>query len=245
MGLGPKDRYGKLPSPADATDGGVARPDGRVSRHCECVQFPSWEPMDGEHASEAGSLMSRAAGGEMDAWGALLARHQERLAGMFSFRLDPRLRGRVDAADVMQEAFIAATTRRAEFFQQSAQPLFLWLRWMVANTLLELHRHHLGAQMRDARREMPPDRRASDASDDSTRVALVAQLTAGAMGPATAAGRAEVKARLSEALNQMDATDREVLALRHFEQLTSAEAAQVLEFRNAPPQSDTSGRWSD
>ena len=56
----------------------------------------------------------------------------------------------------MQEAFIAATARRAEFFEQSTQPLFLWLRWMVGNTLLELHRHHLGAQMRDARREMRP-----------------------------------------------------------------------------------------
>ena len=64
--------------------------------------------------------------------------------------------------------------------------------------------------------------------DDSTRAALVAQLTGGATGPATAAGRAEVKARLNEALGQMDATDREVLALRHYEQLTSAEAAQVL-----------------
>jgi RNA polymerase sigma-70 factor (ECF subfamily) len=53
----------------------------------------------------------------------------------------------------MQEAFIAATHRRQEFFDQSAQPLFLWLRWVAGNTLLELHRHHLGAQMRDVRRE--------------------------------------------------------------------------------------------
>lgn len=146
---------------------------------------------------------------------------------MVSFRLDPRLRGRVDAADVMQEAFIAATTRREEFFGQSAQPLFLWLRWMVGNTLLELHRHHLGAQMRDAGREQSSGRR-SDGGDDSTRVALVAQLTCDITGPATAAGREDIKARLNEAMGQMDATDREVLALRHFEQLTSSEAAQVL-----------------
>ena len=174
-------------------------------------------------------LLNRAASGDIDAWGALLAQHQERLAGVVSFRLDPRLRGRIDAADVLQETFIAATERRAEFFQQSAQPLFLWLRWMVWNTLLELHRHHLGAQMRDARREVSSGRCSNaDGGHDSTRTALVAQLTAGATGPATAAARAELHARLNEALDKMDATDREVLALRHYEQLTSAEAAQVL-----------------
>ena len=185
--------------------------------------------MNAEDAPEAALLLDRAAGGDIDAWGALLARHQERLLGVVSFRLDPRLRGRVDAADVMQEAFIAATARRAEFFQQSAQPLFLWLRWIVGNTLLELHRHHLGAQMRDARREMHFGYVPNGAGGrDDTRAALVAQLTAGATGPATAAGRAEVKARLDEALGKMDPIDREMVALRHFEQLTNGEAAQVL-----------------
>lgn len=184
--------------------------------------------MNAPDAPEAASLFSRAAGGDKEAWGALLALHQERLQSVVTFRLDPRLRGRVDAADVMQEAFISATERRTEFFQQSAQPLFLWLRWMVGNTLLEVHRHHLGAQMRDAGREISVARRSDAAGDDYTRAALVAHLTAGATGPATAAGRAEVKARLSEALGKMDAIDREVVALRHFEQLTNAEAAQVL-----------------
>jgi RNA polymerase sigma-70 factor (ECF subfamily) len=184
--------------------------------------------MDSDSGPQEVLLLDRAAGGDVDAWGALLARHQERLTGVASFRLDPRLRGRFDAADVIQEAFIAATARRAEFFRQSSQPLFLWLRWVVGNTLLELHRHHLGAQMRDARREKPSGRHPDGAGDDDTRAALVAGLTCGVTGPATAAGRAELKARLDEALGRMDATDREVLALRHFEQLTSAEAAQVL-----------------
>jgi RNA polymerase sigma-70 factor (ECF subfamily) len=187
--------------------------------------------MNAKHAPDAddnGSLLARAAGGEIEAWGALLALHQERLQAMIGFRLDPRLRRRVDAADVMQDAFIAATARRAEFFGQSTQPLFLWLRWMVGNTLLDLHRHHLGVQLRDVRREKAFDHRSDSVGDDSTRAALVAQLTCGVTGPATAAGRADIKARLNEALDRMDATDREVLALRHFEQLTTGEAAQVL-----------------
>lgn len=184
--------------------------------------------MISEDGSEATLLLACAASGDIEAWGALLARHRKRLATVVAFRLDPRLRGRIGEDDVMQEAFIAATARREEFFKQSAQPLFLWLRWMVANTLLELHRYHLGAKMRDARREIPSDRCSDRGGDEGTRAALVAHLTAGVTGPATAAGRADVKARLNEALDQMDAADREVLALRHFEQLTSSEAAQVL-----------------
>ena len=178
---------------------------------------------------EAEALMARAAAGDGAAGGELLTAHEAKLVRIVAFRMDARLRGRIDAADVMQEAFITATARRAEFFRQSEQPLFLWLRWIVGNTLLELHRHHLGVQMRDARREASSDRAGSDgAGDDNTRAALVAQLTAGVTGPATAAGRADVKARLNEALSRMDATDREVVALRHYEQLTSAETAQVL-----------------
>jgi RNA polymerase sigma-70 factor (ECF subfamily) len=157
----------------------------------------------------------------------LLTRHQERLECVLTFRLDPRLRGRVDPADVVQEAFADATTRREEFFRQSAQPLFLWLRWIVRNTLLDLHRHHLGAQIRDARREVSSGRRTAN-GDDDTCEALVAQLSGGRTGPATAAGRAEATGRLTEALAQMDSADREVLAMRHFEQLSNAEAAQVL-----------------
>src|SRR5215207_6413970 len=88
---------------------------------------------------ETEGLLSRAAAGDGAAWGNLLSVHEERLKGMVAFRMDPLLRGRIDAGDVIQEAFIAATKRRAEFFQQSGQPLFLWLRWMVGNTLLELH----------------------------------------------------------------------------------------------------------
>lgn len=175
------------------------------------------------------SLLDRAAAGDATAWGILLSLHQERLTRIVEFRMDRRLRGRLDAADVTQEAFIEATSRQAEYFGQSSQPLFLWLRWMIGNKLLELHRQHLGVQMRDVRREYASGHCSKmDDSHEATPVALIAQLTDGATGPATAAGRAEVRARLYDALEKMDATDREVLALRHYEQLTSTEAAQVL-----------------
>jgi RNA polymerase sigma-70 factor, ECF subfamily len=167
-------------------------------------------------------LADRAAGGDAAAWGALLARHQERLACVAAFRLARRQRGRVEPADVVQEAFAAATARRDEFFAQSARPLFLWLRWVMGNTLLVLHRHHLGVRMRDVRREQ------AGSGGDETCGNLIAELTAGVSGPATAARHAELRARVAEAMDRMSAGDREVLALRHFEQLSNAEAAQVL-----------------
>ena len=171
-------------------------------------------------------LLQRAVGGDAAAWGALLTEHEARLCRMVAFRLDPRLRGRIDAADVVQEAYVGAAAQRADYFgQPEAPPLFLWLRGIVGNKLLEVHRHHLGTRMRDAAREAARDGRAAA---DATSVALVAQLAGHATGPGTAAARAELSARLHDALDAMGAMDREVLALRPGEQLSNGEAAQVL-----------------
>jgi RNA polymerase sigma-70 factor (ECF subfamily) len=171
------------------------------------------------------ALLRRAAAGDGAAWGALLTVHEQRLVRMVAFRMDPRLRGRVDAADVVQEAFAEAAAHREDYFRTENVPLYVWLRGVAGNKLLEVHRHHLGTHMRDARRELPLE--AAPVAGD-TSAALVAHLTAGLTRPSTAAARGEVRTRVAEALGAMDPTDREVLALRHFEQLSNAEAAQVL-----------------
>lgn len=170
-------------------------------------------------------LLALAAAGDSAAWGELLSAHQEKLIRMAQFRMDPRLRGRIDAADVVQEAFAEAAAHREDYFNPPRPPLFVWLRGVVNKKLLELCRHHLGTRMRDAKRDRPLD--APHAADD-TSAALCAQLTAGITRPSIAAVYGEIRTRLTEALDEMDATDREVLALRHFEQLSSAETAQVL-----------------
>ena len=144
---------------------------------------------------------------------------------MVAFRMDQRLQGRIDPLDVIQEAYLEASEHRAEYLRQPAMPFFLWLRGIVGNKLRELHRHHLGTQMRDAGREVSLYR---GAMPEATSAALAAQLLGHATRPSEAAMRAEAKIRLQEALNAMDPIDREVLALRHFEQLTPAETAQVL-----------------
>ncbi len=179
-----------------------------------------------EIAAQPDPLVLRAAaGGDAAAWGALLVAHEARLTRLVAFRMDARLRRRVEPADVVQEAFLQASAHREDYFRTPDLPLFLWLRGVVRNKLLELHRHHLGTGMRDAKRERRLD---APAASDDTSAALCAHLTAGLTLPSVAAARGEVRTRLAVALDEMDPTDREVLALRHFEQLSNAEAAIVL-----------------
>jgi len=171
-------------------------------------------------------FLERAAGGDAQAWGALLTEHGERLRRMVAFRLDRRLQGRIDASDIVQEAYLEAAAHRENYFRHAALPLFLWLRGIVSNKLLEIHRHHLGTHKRDAARDVALN---PHKAGDATSAALLDQLSGHATGPGTAAARSEVKVRLRAVLDSMDAIDREVLALRHFEQLTNAEAAAVLQ----------------
>lgn len=181
-------------------------------------------------SSETIRLLRRAAGGDRASLGAVLQRHEARLRRMVAFRMDPRLQGRVDPSDVVQEVSLTAAGSLTDYLSRPAMPFFLWLRGIAGNKLLELHRHHLGTPMRDARREVSLYRASMP---EATSAALAAQLMGRFSRPSEAAVRAEVKIRLQEALNQMDSVDREVLALRHFEHLTNAEAAEVLGIKEA------------
>ena len=104
-------------------------------------------------------------------------------------------------------------------------PFFLWLRWLAGMKLNALHRKHLGFRVRDAAREVSFERAAMP---PATSVALAAQLLGRLTRASEVAMRPERKVRLQEALEAMDEVDREVLVLRHFEELTNAEAAQTL-----------------
>jgi RNA polymerase sigma-70 factor, ECF subfamily len=180
------------------------------------------------NSTETGRLVQRAAEGGQEGWGALLTRHEERLRRMVALRLDQRLQGRIDAADVLQEVYLEASRNLAEYLRQPKMPFFLWLRGIAGHKLLELHRHHLGTQMRDAGREVSLYR---GTLPETSSAALAAQLIGQITRPSEAAVRAEVKVRLQEALNSMEPLDREILALRHFEQLTISEAARVLDIK--------------
>lgn len=179
-------------------------------------------------SSGTNRLLQRAAGGDGESLGALLTRHKARLRRMVAFRLDPRLQGRIDPEDVIQEVNLAAAEHLADYLRQPTMPFFLWLRGIAGNKLLELHRRHLGTPRRDARREVSLYR---GPMPGATSAALAARLLGEQTRPSEAAIRAEAKVRLQEALNAMEPLDREVLALRHVEQLTNAEAAQSLDIQ--------------
>jgi len=185
--------------------------------------------MDSEPA-ETTRLLERARDGDRAALSELLARHRSRLRLMVEMRLDARLQSRLDASDVIQDAFVDVTARFDEYARDPKFPLFLWLRLVVGERLLKLHRHHLGAQMRDAGREVSLYRGALPAASSA---ALAAQLLGKHTSPTEAAVRAERILRLQQALNTLEPVDREILSLRHFEELTAAEAARVLEIEEA------------
>lgn len=166
-----------------------------------------------------------AAEGDAAAWGALFATHHERLRRIVAFRIDARLRGRIDPSDVIQETFIEAARGMADFVERGEMTFFVWLRWLAAMKLNALHRHHLGFKARDATREVSLDRGAMPAA---TTAALAARLLGRITSASEAAIREERKARLHAAIDALDPIDREMLVLRHFEELTNAEAAQTL-----------------
>jgi RNA polymerase sigma-70 factor (ECF subfamily) len=182
-------------------------------------------PAMGGDASAGGAAGAPGGDAHAHALIELFARNRDRLRRMVRLRLDRRLQGRVDPSDVLQEAQLDVLRRAGEYAADPSMPPYLWLRFLTGQRLVALHRRHLGAQMRDAGQEVSLHR---GALPQATSVSLAALLLGRLTSPTLAAQRAELRLRLQEALNGMDPIDREVLTLRHFEELSNAEAAQVL-----------------
>lgn len=179
-----------------------------------------------ERDAESAELLQRAADGDQTALTEVLSVHRERLMRMVRLRLNPRLRGRVDESDVIQDALFDASRRLAEYVADPQLPLFLWLRQIVGRKLLDVHRRHLGAEKRDAALEISLNAGRDPAISSASLAAhLIGRLTS----PSQAAMRAELRLRVQDALNSLDPLDREVLALRHYEQLSNLEVANVLQ----------------
>jgi RNA polymerase sigma-70 factor, ECF subfamily len=175
--------------------------------------------------SETLGLIEQAVRGDQQALGTLLGQHRERLLRMVALRLDRRLQGRVDPSDIIQEACLDASRRLQEYQHCPTMPFFLWLRFLASQRLLDEHRRHLGAAVRDVGREISLYR---GAMPETSSAALAAHLLGRLTSPSQAAIRAERKILLQEALNRLDPIDREILALRHFEELSNGETAAVL-----------------
>jgi RNA polymerase sigma-70 factor, ECF subfamily len=182
-----------------------------------------------ESESSTGGLESSdlrlAAAGDGAAWAALLEPHRDRLKRMIELRLDRRLKFRLDPSDVLQEAAIEAIKALPRYLADPKIPFFIWLRWLTSRKLQVLHRKHLGVHSREAGREVRLD---GVAFTEATSAALAVQLLGKDTRPSLAAARAELRSRLEQALDMLDPIDREILLLRHFEELTGEESAHVL-----------------
>jgi RNA polymerase sigma-70 factor (ECF subfamily) len=171
-------------------------------------------------------LLRQARAGDEAALGALFAHYRDRLRKMVRLRLDRRVAGRLDPSDVLQEAYLDVARRFPEYAAAPALPFYVWLRALTGQRLIDLHRQHLGAKMRDASQEVSLYR---GALPQASSVSLAQHLLAGLTSPTQAAVRAEMQLKLQEALNSMDPMDREVVVLRHFEELTNIETAAALD----------------
>lgn len=169
-------------------------------------------------------LESRARLGDESALAPLFETFRPRLVRMVALRIDPSLRRRVDPGDVVQEAWLEVARRFPRWVDETALPFHVWLRLVTGQTLAHVHRRHLAAHMRDALREAPPPESRLCISAASAADVFVASATT----PTQALLREEVRARVLAALEELDAVDREIVALRHFEGLSNEEAAAEL-----------------
>jgi len=196
-------------------------------------------PSDSTEADPSGrttELVNRIVRGDREALAELFLIYRPRLWRMVNFRLHPRLQGRVDADDVLQDAWLMAVDRIDYFLRDASHSSFIWFRMIVQQALVAVHRRHLGAEKRNAARDVPVH---GGWDADSTSSSLAFHLSGSFTSPSSAMNRAELARQLDTILQGMNEIDREVLALRHFEELTNSETARVL---NMSEQA-TSGRY--
>jgi RNA polymerase sigma-70 factor (ECF subfamily) len=176
-------------------------------------------------SNETRELLDEARRGEAQAVNRLLERHREALRRMVEMRMDRRLERRVDASDVVQDVLIEANRRLNEYLKNPALPFHIWLRQLARDRVIDLHRRHRVAAKRSLDREQPLAARVR--LDEST-MDLANQLADREMTPAEAATWHELERRFQAAIEELDDIDREVILMRHFEQLSNSEAAAAL-----------------
>jgi RNA polymerase sigma-70 factor (ECF subfamily) len=176
------------------------------------------------HEPDTNELLDQASRGDTASRQQLLVRHRKRLRHMITLRMDRRLVARVDPSDVVQEALTEAAQRLSDYLQRRPLPFYPWLRQLAWERLLELHRKHLYAKRRTVTREEPG---VLDLPEDSA-VQLASRLIAPGSSPSGRLLQEEMHARIQAALAALSTRDREVLVLRHLEQLSTRDAAAVL-----------------
>ena len=171
------------------------------------------------------NLLANAKGGDRAAVNRLLERHRVSLRKLISLRLDRQIARRVDASDVVQDVLLEANTRLQDYLADPRMPFHLWLRQLAQDRMIDLHRRHRGAQRRSLDREQSL---AVPQFADRSGFDLMGQLADHELTPAAASIRKELEARFVVALDQLEDEDREIVLMRHFEQLGNSAVAEAL-----------------
>jgi RNA polymerase sigma-70 factor (ECF subfamily) len=180
--------------------------------------------MTGPHQVESDELVERAAAGDESARQQLLGAHRDRLKRMVAAHLDRRLAARVDPSDIVQEALLDAYRDFSEYLATRPIPVYPWLRQLAWERLLKCHRAHVKVQKRSVGREQPWELQIPDES----ALRLADCLVAAGTSPSRRLIRDELRDRVRAALAAAPPRDREVLIMRHLEEMSAAEIAAAL-----------------
>ena len=170
------------------------------------------------------ALVRQARQGDQQAANRLLASNRDRLRRMVNARMDTRLAARLDASDIVQEALMEANRRLPDFLKKNDDLFYPWLRAIAWERLIQSHRQHIGAQKRTVQREAIGGLQLPDASATE----LSRQIAVSISTPSVAAARKELQQRVRQHLEGMRPADKEILLLRHLEQLPMNEVAAVI-----------------
>lgn len=176
-------------------------------------------------SEETIQLLNGAEGGDAGAVNRLMNRHRDALRRLVQLRMDRALQQRVDASDVVQDVMFEASRRLNDYLQDPRMPFHLWLRHLAKDRIIDMHRRHRGAQRRSVDREQPLEK---PQFGDQSSLDLAAQLRDHELTPAAANIRRELQQRFLEAIEHLSEDDRDIILMRHFEELGNSEVAEAL-----------------
>lgn len=177
-----------------------------------------------ENSPPLTSLIPRARAGSDAALGSLFQIYRGYLQLLAQMQISQRLQGKLDASDVVQEAFLRIKAGFGEFRGDSEGELVVWLRRILARTLADQVRHFEGT----AKRSPQLERKLHDDLDRSS-CCLAQAIPSPHSSPSERASRREEAVLVADALQRLPSHYREVIVLRSFEERPFAEVARQME----------------